>query len=153
MLQVVRSIHKPLASTSVRALSVPVYRPDLKTQAARPKVRASRDVRFVSEERLIGGRCAMDIERQVLEDLPLGSRVEREAVSMHVSRGSGRVRGGAERERERESRLQLTSDVDICRCGPMVLDALIKIKSEQDPTLTFRRCVTIMWVAVGSERS
>ncbi|MDP9137254.1 MAG: succinate dehydrogenase iron-sulfur subunit [Pseudomonadota bacterium] len=24
-------------------------------------------------------------------------------------------------------------------CGPMVLDALIKIKSEQDPTLTFRR--------------
>ena len=57
------------------------------------------------------------------------------------------------RERERESRLQLTSDVDICRCGPMVLDALIKIKSEQDPTLTFRRCVTIMWVAVGIERS
>ena len=95
--------------------------------------------------------CAMDIERQVLEDLPLGSRVEREAVSMHVSRGSRRVRGGA--ERERESRLQLTSDVDICRCGPMVLDALIKIKSEQDPTLTFRRCVTIMWVAVGIERS
>ena len=27
------------------------------------------------------------------------------------------------------------------RCGPMVLDALIKIKNEQDPTLTFRRCV------------
>ncbi len=25
------------------------------------------------------------------------------------------------------------------RCGPMVLDALIKMKSEQDPTLTFRR--------------
>lgn len=25
------------------------------------------------------------------------------------------------------------------RCGPMVLDALIKIKNEQDPTLTFRR--------------
>ena len=24
-------------------------------------------------------------------------------------------------------------------CGPMVLDALIKIKNEQDPTLTFRR--------------
>ena len=24
-------------------------------------------------------------------------------------------------------------------CGPMVLTALIKIKSEQDPTLTFRR--------------
>lgn len=25
------------------------------------------------------------------------------------------------------------------RCGPMVLDALIKIKNEMDPTLTFRR--------------
>lgn len=26
-----------------------------------------------------------------------------------------------------------------CRCGPMVLDALLKIKNEQDPTLTLRR--------------
>jgi succinate dehydrogenase / fumarate reductase iron-sulfur subunit len=30
-------------------------------------------------------------------------------------------------------------EVDIGRCGPMVLDALIKIKNEIDPTLTFRR--------------
>ena len=30
-------------------------------------------------------------------------------------------------------------EVDLDTCGPMVLDALIKIKSEQDPTLTFRR--------------
>ena len=29
--------------------------------------------------------------------------------------------------------------MDLNDCGPMVLDALIKIKSEQDPTLTFRR--------------
>jgi succinate dehydrogenase / fumarate reductase iron-sulfur subunit len=29
--------------------------------------------------------------------------------------------------------------VDLDRCGPMVLDALIKIKNEIDPTLTFRR--------------
>ncbi|XP_027055469.1 succinate dehydrogenase [ubiquinone] iron-sulfur subunit, mitochondrial [Pocillopora verrucosa] len=29
--------------------------------------------------------------------------------------------------------------VDLNRCGPMVLDALIKIKNEDDPTLTFRR--------------
>ncbi|KAI7872889.1 hypothetical protein BDF14DRAFT_1872985 [Spinellus fusiger] len=29
--------------------------------------------------------------------------------------------------------------VDMNQCGPMVLDALIKIKNEQDPTLTFRR--------------
>ncbi len=30
-------------------------------------------------------------------------------------------------------------EVDMNTCGPMVLDALIKIKSEIDPTLTFRR--------------
>lgn len=29
--------------------------------------------------------------------------------------------------------------VDLNSCGPMVLDALIKIKNEMDPTLTFRR--------------
>ena len=32
-----------------------------------------------------------------------------------------------------------TYEVDTGKCGPMVLDALIKIKNEIDPTLTFRR--------------
>jgi len=32
-----------------------------------------------------------------------------------------------------------TYEVDVENCGPMVLDALIKIKNEIDPTLTFRR--------------
>ena len=32
-----------------------------------------------------------------------------------------------------------TYEVDLDKCGPMVLDALIKIKNEIDPTLTFRR--------------
>jgi succinate dehydrogenase / fumarate reductase iron-sulfur subunit len=32
-----------------------------------------------------------------------------------------------------------TYEVDLDRCGPMILDALIKIKNEIDPTLTFRR--------------
>jgi succinate dehydrogenase / fumarate reductase, iron-sulfur subunit len=32
-----------------------------------------------------------------------------------------------------------TYEVDLERCGPMVLDALIKIKNEVDATLTFRR--------------
>jgi succinate dehydrogenase / fumarate reductase, iron-sulfur subunit len=32
-----------------------------------------------------------------------------------------------------------TFEVDMAACGPMVLDALIKIKNEVDPTLTFRR--------------
>ncbi len=32
-----------------------------------------------------------------------------------------------------------TFEVDLDECGPMVLDALFKIKNEIDPTLTFRR--------------
>jgi len=32
-----------------------------------------------------------------------------------------------------------TFEVDLDKCGPMVLDALIKIKNEMDSTLTFRR--------------
>jgi len=32
-----------------------------------------------------------------------------------------------------------TFNVNLAECGPMVLDALIKIKNEVDPTLTFRR--------------
>lgn len=30
-------------------------------------------------------------------------------------------------------------EIDMSKCGPMVLDALIYIKNEVDPTLTFRR--------------
>ena len=32
-----------------------------------------------------------------------------------------------------------TYEIDLNDCGPMVLDALIKIKNDIDPTLTFRR--------------
>ena len=32
-----------------------------------------------------------------------------------------------------------TYEVDMDKCGPMVLDGLIKIKNEIDPTLSFRR--------------
>src|SRR5918996_3896611 len=32
-----------------------------------------------------------------------------------------------------------TFEIDLDKCGPMVLDALIYIKNELDPTLTFRR--------------
>lgn len=41
-------------------------------------------------------------------------------------------------EQDKKPHLQEYS-VDLNACGPMVLDALIKIKNEQDPTLTFRR--------------
>ena len=36
--------------------------------------------------------------------------------------------------------------VDLSKCGPMVLDALIKIKKETDSSLTFRRsCREGLW--------
>jgi len=35
-----------------------------------------------------------------------------------------------------EIRATTTFEIDLAECGPMVLDALIKIKSEQDPSLT-----------------
>jgi len=41
-------------------------------------------------------------------------------------------------DRKDKPRLQ-NYDVDLNACGPMILDALIKIKNEIDPTLTFRR--------------
>ena len=41
--------------------------------------------------------------------------------------------------RRRRTRALDTYQVDLDACGPMVLDALIKIKNEVDPTLTFRR--------------
>jgi succinate dehydrogenase / fumarate reductase iron-sulfur subunit len=39
----------------------------------------------------------------------------------------------------RENPRHDTYELDLDSCGPMVLDALIKIKNEIDPTLTFRR--------------
>ncbi len=39
--------------------------------------------------------------------------------------------------------------VDVTECSPMVLDALLKIKNEQDPTLSFRRYVAYLIVALG----
>ncbi len=41
--------------------------------------------------------------------------------------------------RERPNPRYDTFEIDLDHCGPMVLDALIKIKNEVDPTLTFRR--------------
>jgi len=41
-------------------------------------------------------------------------------------------------EKDKPWRMQ-DYNIDLNQCGPMVLDALIKIKNEIDPTLTFRR--------------
>ena len=41
-------------------------------------------------------------------------------------------------EKKENPRLD-TYEIDLKKCGPMVLDALMKIKNEIDPTITFRR--------------
>ena len=41
--------------------------------------------------------------------------------------------------RAARTRASTRTTVDMDHCAPMVLDALIKIKNEIDPTLTFRR--------------
>ena len=41
-----------------------------------------------------------------------------------------------------------TFEVDINECGPMVLDALILIKSEHDSSLSFRRS-SVHWGKLG----
>ena len=43
-------------------------------------------------------------------------------------------------EEKKQVKLENQKDeIDLSKCGPMVLDAIIKIKNEIDPTLTFRR--------------
>ncbi|RVW25694.1 Succinate dehydrogenase [ubiquinone] iron-sulfur subunit 2, mitochondrial [Vitis vinifera] len=58
-----------------------------------------------------------------------------------LRRGMSRVPGQAAkllRSRAHATGAQ-ASEINLKDCGPMVLDALIKIKNEMDPTLTFRR--------------
>ena len=73
--------------------------------------------------------------------LPARSRI-RKGKRYPAPAGAGRVRRFAVYRFDPDSRetpRMDTFDVDMERCGPMVLDVLIKIKNEIDPTLTFRR--------------
>jgi len=73
--------------------------------------------------------------------LPTHSRVQK-GKDHRAAAGAGRVRRFVVYRYDPDSgenpRLD-TYEVDVDNCGPMVLDALIKIKNEIDPTLTFRR--------------
>jgi len=73
--------------------------------------------------------------------LPQNSRV-RPGVSHAAPAGSTRVRTFRiyrfDPEADENPRID-SYTIDLDRCGPMVLDALIKIKNEVDSTLTFRR--------------
>ena len=73
--------------------------------------------------------------------LPQNSRV-RPGVSHAAATGATRVRTFRiyrfDPEADENPRID-SYTIDLDRCGPMVLDALIKIKNEVDSTLTFRR--------------
>ena len=74
-------------------------------------------------------------------NLPANSRVK-DGKTWSAPAGATRIRNFKIYRYDPESgenpRLD-TYPVDLGSCGPMVLDALIKIKNEMDPTLTFRR--------------
>ncbi len=74
--------------------------------------------------------------------LPANSRISGNGKSFPAASGAGRVKtfriyrwSPDDGQNPRYDSYQ----IDLDDCGPMVLDALIKIKSELDPTLTFRR--------------
>ncbi|MDH3645369.1 MAG: succinate dehydrogenase iron-sulfur subunit [Gammaproteobacteria bacterium] len=72
--------------------------------------------------------------------LPANSRISK--GKQHKAAGASRVRNFSVYRFDPDSQEKPRMDsyeVDVDKCGPMVLDALIKIKNETDPTLTFRR--------------
>jgi len=73
--------------------------------------------------------------------LPANSKISGQGTH-HRAEGAGRVKKFTVYRYDPDSGENPHYDVfeiDLDKCGPMVLDALIKIKSEMDPTLTFRR--------------
>ena len=73
--------------------------------------------------------------------LPKNSKIKK--GKKHPSKGVGKTNKNFKVYRwnpDDEKNPQLdTFEINLDDCGPMVLDALIKIKNEIDPTLTFRR--------------
>jgi succinate dehydrogenase / fumarate reductase, iron-sulfur subunit len=73
--------------------------------------------------------------------LPANSKVQK-GITHKAQKGATNVREfNVYRWNEGDGKLPQmdTYEVDMDDCGPMVLDAIIKIKNEMDPTLTFRR--------------
>src|SRR5688500_13361617 len=74
--------------------------------------------------------------------LPPGSRIGKDGRNFTAPPGAKRVRRFRiyrfDPDSDAPPRID-TYDLDMASCGPMVLDALIKIKNEVDPTLAFRR--------------
>lgn len=74
--------------------------------------------------------------------LPKNSKIQKGKALRGARRGEepAHLQGlPLEPRRRPESRASIPTTSTCASCGPMVLDALIKIKNEIDPTLTFRR--------------
>ena len=73
--------------------------------------------------------------------LPANSKIKKQG-NVHKAEGATRVKKFTVYRYDPDSGENPrydTFEIDLDACGPMVLDALIKMKSESDPTLTFRR--------------
>jgi succinate dehydrogenase / fumarate reductase, iron-sulfur subunit len=77
--------------------------------------------------------------------LPKNSKIDKKAGTTHKAEDGAKnikvveiYRFDPEDEQKRNPHID-RFEVDLDKCGPMVLDALIKIKGEQDSSLTFRR--------------
>lgn len=75
-------------------------------------------------------------------NLPKNSRIAKNGKKYKAAEGAKRVKNFEvyrwDPEGEGNPRVD-SYEVDLDKCGPMVLDAIIKIKNETDSTLTFRR--------------
>jgi succinate dehydrogenase / fumarate reductase iron-sulfur subunit len=77
--------------------------------------------------------------------LPKDSRIDKKAGKLHKASGDAKNIRLVEVYRYDPEDINQANpyidrfELDLDKCGPMVLDALIKIKSEQDSSLTFRR--------------
>src|ERR1700685_3315603 len=74
--------------------------------------------------------------------LPANSKIRKDGQLYKAAAGAGNIRVFKiyrfDPDSKENPRLD-TYELDMDHCGPMVLDALIKIKNEIDTTLTFRR--------------
>src|SRR3569623_3649723 len=74
--------------------------------------------------------------------LPKNSRIKKQGKVHKAAAGAKRVKTFKVYRYDPDTGANPRYDsfeIDLDNCGPMVLDALIKMKSEQDSSLTFRR--------------
>lgn len=96
---------------------------------------------LVNEARIALNRAGYLAARQQVRMLTSGNQLEQQAQPKEVKEPQIKTfqiyRWSPDKPGEKP--YMQTYELNLRECGPMVLDALIKIKNEVDPTLTFRR--------------